>query len=213
MVGRGVDTSLFTPELRDDALRNAWFPDRPFKLLYVGRVSREKNLACLADSFRRLCATRRDVALVVVGDGPYRADMETELAGLPAHFTGIRRGLDLARIYASCDLFAFPSETDTLGNVVLEAQASGLPVLVSDKGGPKDCVSDGATGLVLRNMTPATLTTAIAQLLQQPEKLETMRRAATTHATSLSPELAYDQFWNMHTDCIRHTSEVAVEGL
>ena len=213
VVGRGVNTNLFTPELRDNSLRATWFPDRPVKLLYIGRISREKNLACLAGAFHELCRQRSDAALIVVGDGPYREEMENELAGLPAYFTGERSGTELARIYASCDLFVFPSETDTLGNVVLEAQASGLPVLVSNKGGPKDCVSDGVTGLVLKNMTPHALARAIARLIEQPDRLETMRCAASAHASSLSPEQSFDQFWNMHADCLHHASEVPVESL
>jgi glycosyltransferase involved in cell wall biosynthesis len=113
--------------------------------LYVGRVSEEKNLRLLA----RLFKSRSDVELMVVGDGPYRAEMESNLPG--ARFTGFLRGQDLSQAYASADFFVFPSETDTFGNVVLEAMSSGLPVLVSSGMGPKGLVTHGRNGFVCEN--------------------------------------------------------------
>src|SRR4029079_7441236 len=118
-------------------------------LLYCGRVSVEKSLPMLATAFRKLCGVRKDVALVVVGDGPYAAKMKAELADLPAYFLDFRDDRQLAPLYAGSDLFVFPSKTDTLGQAVMEAQACGLPAIVSNEGGPKETVADGVTGLVV----------------------------------------------------------------
>src|SRR5262249_17772261 len=117
-------------------------------LLYVGRISREKDLDLLADAFRRLRQEGAPVQLFVVGHGPYSEALAKSLP--EAIFTGYLKGAELAAAYASADIFVFPSTTDTFGNVILEAQASGLPVVVSDSGGPKELVVDKANGLITR---------------------------------------------------------------
>jgi glycosyltransferase involved in cell wall biosynthesis len=167
-------------------------------LLYVGRVSAEKNLSCLTDAFRRLCRRRRDIGLVVVGDGPYRARMERELKGLPAVFTGVQQGEDLSRTYASCDLFLFPSETDTFGVVIIEAQASGLPVMVSARGGPRDCMQEDVTGRVVRPMTPEALCAETEGLLNDPAAWMRMGQAARRHARTMTPAASFEAFWEPH---------------
>ena len=134
---RGVDTRKFSPEHRREPSRTT--------VLYVGRVSVEKNLPLLVRIFRR----RGDACLQVVGDGPFRKRMEQEAPN--AKFTGFLTGRELSRAYASADLFAFPSETDTFGNVVLEAMSSGLPVVVTDKMGPRELVEHGSNGFVASN--------------------------------------------------------------
>jgi glycosyltransferase involved in cell wall biosynthesis len=112
------------------------------KFLYVGRVSREKNLQLLADAFIELTDAGFSSNLIIVGDGAFRNDLERMLQGYPVLFTGFLSGDELSAVYASADVFVFPSATDTFGNVVLEAQASGLPVIVSDEGGPKELMID-----------------------------------------------------------------------
>jgi glycosyltransferase involved in cell wall biosynthesis len=198
VVGRGVKTDDFTPALRDPAWREQWGGDHPLKLLYVGRVSKEKNLETLTAAFRRLVPTRPDLCLVVVGDGPYREEMEASLAGLPAYFTGTLNGEDLARAYASCDLFVFPSKTDTFGRVVLEAQASGLPVIVSDEGGPRDAMVDQQTGVVVSGLNDERLAHAIDRLTDEPARHLRYRHAARRHASTLTPEASFQAFWKMH---------------
>jgi glycosyltransferase involved in cell wall biosynthesis len=148
------------------------------KLLYVGRVSREKNLELLADAYRLLLDQDVNVRLVIVGDGPYRTEMEGRLSGCPVLFTGYLDGEDLQNCYASADLFVFPSTTDTFGNVVLEAQASGLPVVVSDEGGPQELMIDGETGLIVRNISADSLVAAMVPLLKEPSRLSEMGRNA-----------------------------------
>ncbi len=209
VVGRGVRTENFSPQHRDLALRAEWGGARHDWLLYVGRISREKNLECLVETFRRLSAKRKDIGLVVAGDGPYRAEMEAALAGLPVIFTGVKRGEELARIYASADLFVFPSETDTFGVVLLEAQASGLPVIVSSEGGPKDCVIDGLTGSVIKPMNPANLARSIERMFLDRATLLEMRDSAREHALRQTPEKSFTAFWNLHTGAFAKMADVA----
>jgi glycosyltransferase involved in cell wall biosynthesis len=104
--------------------------------------------------------------------------MEERLAGYPVLFTGFLEGEELAGGYASADLFVFPSATDTFGNVVLEAQASGLPVIVSDQGGPKELMTDGETGVVVRAGSRKDLLDVILSFLAEPERIGAMGRNA-----------------------------------
>jgi glycosyltransferase involved in cell wall biosynthesis len=203
VVGRGVDPTAFSPERRDDALRAAWGTDYPCKLLYVGRVSEEKNMACLAEAYLRLHRTRPDVQLIVVGDGPYRETMEARLRDLPVVFTGLKTGEELQRIYASSDLFVFPSETDTLGVVVLEAQASGVSALVSGRGGPRHCIEPGTTGVVLEEMTPSALADTLAAVLADPARLRRMGGAARQHSRGFTLDRSFEGFWELHRLAVR----------
>lgn len=198
VVGRGIDTERFSPDHRDIALRTEWGGARHDWLLYVGRLSREKNLDCLIEAFRAVSARRADLGLVIVGDGPCRAELEEAARGMPVVFTGMRKGPELSRIYASCDLFVFPSETDTLGVVLLEAQASGLPVLVSSEGGPKDCMLHGETGHIVKPMNPGNLARSIEQILRDRPQHAEMGRRARAWALRHTPERSFDAFWNLH---------------
>lgn len=199
VVGRGVKSHRFHPRFRDGGLREAWGP-QPHKLLYVGRVSEEKNLDCLVYSFQQLCQRREDAQLVVVGDGPYLDTMKSKLRGFPVVFTGRQTGEDLQRIYASCDLFLFPSETDTFGVVLMEAQSSGVPVVVSGRGGTRHAMREGETGRVLRPMTPEALRREVEALLNDGPGLAAMKRRARRHAEANTQEKAFDTFWRFHQE-------------
>ncbi|MDR3566626.1 MAG: glycosyltransferase [Syntrophobacteraceae bacterium] len=202
---RGVDTVKFHPAKRDVALMKDRFKtcDGP-KILYVGRISKEKNLHLLAEAFKRLGKTRGDVELVIVGDGPFLKELKGLLAGTPAIFTGYREGEELATIYASCDLFAFPSATDTFGNVVLEAQASGLPVVVTDSGGPQENMLPDKTGRIAAAGDPQSLLEAIEFLLSDPARLKEMGKAARFHMENRSCERAFDATWQIYRSIARN---------
>lgn len=206
VVGRGIDPDLYSPSRRNISRRAAWGDVRADWLLYAGRLSAEKNLACLAAAFKQVAARRPGTGLVIAGDGPMRAELEAELRGLQVVFTGMCKGEELAEIYASADLFVFPSETDTLGVVLLEAQASGLPVLVSAEGGPKSCIVPDRTGRIVRPMNASNLARAIDGLLAEPHTRTAMGVAAREHAAGHSWQRSFSAFWNLH-----HREVVAAE--
>lgn len=146
VLARGVDTALFSPARRDAALRAHWgVGDQGLAVLYVGRLAPEKNLDLLARAFQAIAAHRPEAKLIVVGEGPLAARWRRDHPEFV--FCGARRGEDLAAHYASADLFLFPSLTETFGNVVLEAMASGLPLVGYDDAAVSECVEDGVNGL------------------------------------------------------------------
>lgn len=149
VVGRGVDLELFSPARRSQARRTAWGAgqEQPV-VLYVGRLAAEKNVQLVFDAFRAIRARARGARLVVVGDGPLRERLARQQPD--ALFAGLRRGAELAEHYASADLFLFPSLTDTFGNVVTEAMASGLLVLAYDCAAAQMHIRSGANGLTVR---------------------------------------------------------------
>ena len=156
----------------------------------MGRVSREKSLELLAEAFRALVDDGADVSLAVIGDGPYRGEMEQALSGYPALFTGYLQGEELQRAYASADLFVFPSATDTFGNVVLEAQASGLPVIVSDAGGPRELMIDGETGSVFPAGDKGEFLATLRRLTVERSKLPLMGKKARIFTLEKGPVAA-----------------------
>ena len=149
VVSRGVDTRLFDPSRRSNALREKWGAShRTPVLLYVGRLAAEKNLDLLLTAFEALSVASADARLVLVGEGPDRAELAQRCPG--AVFAGVRRGVDLAAHYASADIFLFPSITETFGNVVPEAMASGLAVVGFDYAAAGQLIRHGENGLLVR---------------------------------------------------------------
>lgn len=178
---RGMDTRRFSPAFRDAALRRTLGADDDTPvLLLVSRLVREKDLADLVEMDRLLRAREVRHRLVLVGDGPMRAELEERLPH--AHFAGHQTGEALARWYASGDVFVFPSTTETFGNVVTEALASGLPAVVVDRGGPPDQIEPGENGWIARANDPADLADRVASLLRDPEARARMARRAVASA-------------------------------
>jgi glycosyltransferase involved in cell wall biosynthesis len=153
----------------------------------VGRVSIEKNLDQLVPLFR----DRRDARLVVVGDGPYLKEMKSLLPH--ALYMGFLKGDDLSRAYASADIFIFPSTTDTFGNVVLEAMSSGLPVIVTDKMGPREMVKHGRTGFITRN--PHDMNEKLDILIKDRSKRLSMGSAARDYALTRSWDSVFEKLF------------------
>ncbi|MCA1960382.1 MAG: glycosyltransferase family 1 protein, partial [Desulfomonile sp.] len=197
---RGVDTSLFNPARRNGCFSEYGVEAGKITILYVGRVSKEKNLELLVRAFSKLSHSTKNVCLVVVGDGPYLNEMRRALEGTPAVFTGYLEGEALASVYASADLFVFPSTTDTFGNVVLEAQASGIPVIVTDSGGPQENIIPGKTGIVVKGDDEEGLLDGIRNMIADPERLRAMGRAARAYAEKRSFDRAFEATWKLYAD-------------
>ncbi len=168
---RGVDTSRFGPVLRERGARG-----ETIDVLYSGRVTREKGVDLLADAFLSAHARDPRLRLLLAGGGPEQDSLRERLGGL-ASFLGWLSGAELARAYASADIFLFPSRTDTFGQVILEAQASGLPVIAVAEGGPLSLIEDGVSGL-LREADPEALALALLELAGSPLRRERLARAA-----------------------------------
>jgi len=191
---RGLDTHLFHASKRNpDFWKTRGLRDGETGMLFVGRVSKEKNLDVLVAATRRLAESRVPVRPLIVGDGPYMGEMKRMLPD--AIFTGYLQGEDLAIAYASADIFVFPSTTDTFGNVVLEAQASGIPAIVSDVGGPRDLVHHGKDGFVTKALDSSELAGAIRRLVDDPSLRHHMGLAARGRVESRDWTEAFEKFW------------------
>jgi len=191
---RGLDTKLFHPTRRDPAFFEKFgAKNGQVRLLYVGRVSREKDLDLLAQAYRRLRAEGLSIQLCVVGHGPYSKEFSESLP--EALFIGYLTGKELATAYASADIFVFPSTTDTFGNVIIEAQASGVPVIVSDSGGPKELVENDCNGLITKSHDVEDLTRAIRELATNPERRKRMGDLARESVIDRTWPNAFRRFW------------------
>ncbi|MEF8888694.1 MAG: glycosyltransferase [Desulfohalobiaceae bacterium] len=194
-----IDTERFHPAKRNGFWKNRFRTEGDsFKLLYVGRISKERNLELLTEAFLQVSKERGDVRLVVVGEGPYLERMRRELSATKALFTGALYGEKLSQAYASSDLFLYPSSPDTLGHVVLEAQASGLPALVGDLGGAREHLLPGETGRVLPGGDPSAFARNILQLLEKPDTLAAMASNARRNMEKLSAETAFLRTWDIY---------------
>lgn len=196
MMRRGVDTNLFSPVKRERK-------DGLFTIGYVGRLTPEKDVRLLAELEKGLLASGiRGFRFVIVGTGSERAWLEQQMQA--THFAGVLKGEALARAYANMDLFIFPSRTDTFGNVVLEAQASGVPAIVSDQGGPKFIICDGKTGLVARSNSE--FLKAARSLISQPELHGQMRVASRELACRASWDNVFEQVWQAYELCVQRAA-------
>jgi phosphatidylinositol alpha 1,6-mannosyltransferase len=193
LMPRGVDTLAFSPEHRDRGDTRA-----PFVLGFCGRLSIEKNVFLLARIRSELLALGiTDFRFLIVGHGKEESWLRQNLPN--ADFTGVLRGHDLARAYANMDLFVFPSHTDTFGNVVLEALASGVPSVVTPDGGPRYIVRDGETGSIA---TDDGFTAAIANLIRDPELHAKMRLAARIYAQTASWDSVFEGVYRTYDEVL-----------
>lgn len=188
----GVDTELFRPAPAESRRGRATDP----VILYSGRLHRgEKGL----DRFNEVLAAIPGVRLLVVGDGPHRAELERDF-GSRAHFTGRLSGERLAAAYREADLFVFPSKHDTIGQVVMEALATGLPVVVTDAGGPQELVDHGVTGFVADDDA---FVPRVQQLVRSAELRTAMGRSARLAAEARSWTRVFDDLMDHYSRAAR----------
>lgn len=173
---RAVDAQRFHPSKHSARMRlrlSQGETEKPL-LLHVGRLSPEKDVA----SLRALMTAIPEARLAIVGDGPARHQLETHFAGTATYFAGYLAGDDLAAAYASADLFVIPSQTETLGLVILEAMAAGCPVVACRAGGVPDAIEDGVTGFLFEPSAPDGLVGAVRRALTRGAELEAIRNRA-----------------------------------
>ncbi|MGZ5116789.1 MAG: glycosyltransferase family 4 protein [Burkholderiales bacterium] len=184
-VGRGIDTQLFNPIRRSPRLRSSWgLREQDLAVIYVGRLAPEKNLALAVRAYERVRALRKDARMIWVGDGPARARLQS---AHPDHiYAGVQHGEELARHYASGDMFLFPSLTETFGNVTLEALASGLAVIAFDEAAAAQHARDGTTARLVPSGAEAAFIDAAAEVACEPALLARLRENASTTVVALS---------------------------
>lgn len=193
LMQRGVDTVLFSPAKRECG-------QRPLTIGYVGRLSPEKSVRVLRDIEQRLLAEGiQDFRILVVGDGHERGWLAENIRHV--EFTGVLFGEDLARAYANMDIFAFPSHTDTFGNVVLEAMASGVPSVVTSSGGPKYIVTHGVTGLVASDA--GEFLRQVLMLARDGELRQRMKVRAREFALCRHWDRIFEQVYDAYEYCLR----------
>ncbi len=178
---RGIDTDRFHPKRRSMTWRREQgIADDEVVLTVISRLVWEKGMALIPQIQDALKSRGIDAKLLIVGDGPARLNLEQALPD--AHFTGFLRGMELAAAYASGDVFVFPSDTETFGNVTLEAMASGLPTVCADAVGSRDLVDEGTTGALCPPSNVRAFADALAPLLTDADKRTAMGRAAHERA-------------------------------
>jgi glycosyltransferase involved in cell wall biosynthesis len=193
LMTRGVDTGKFSPAKKK-------VNDGKFRLGFVGRLRAEKNVRLLVDLEKELLkAGRNNFEFLIVGEGNERTYLEENLKH--ATFTGFLEGEQLSEAYANMDVFVFPSETDAFGNVAQEANASGVPAIVTNLGGPKFIVRHGETGYIAENL--ADFTKFSLDLMNDPEKLATMKVQARERAMSSSWDSVFESVYAAYDECIK----------
>jgi phosphatidylinositol alpha 1,6-mannosyltransferase len=197
----GVDIDLFNPLQRD---RTA----RPFTLGYVGRITVEKNIDWLVKLEAALCeAGQRNFRFLIVGQGAQELWLRQNLRH--AEFAGVLHGEELARAYANMDLFVFPSETDSFGNVVLEALASGVPTVVTNGGGPKFTLGQSGAGAIANDQQD--FIRQVGGLIRNRERLAEMSRAARIHAHRFSWDAIFDSMYDVHRHMITRELPLSID--
>lgn len=205
----GIDLSVFHPGPRDAALRRRFHLKPDGKVaLYAGRLSRDKDLDVLARAWlaAHACLAARGTAsvLLLAGEGPFRAGLERMLTPSAARFLGPLARADLAALYRSCDVLVTPSRTDTLGQCVMEALASGLPAVVSDAGGPATLVRDGETGVIVPSS--GSWDEALAHLLLDDARRARLSARAAEDARAWDFVHSLQDFWSVHEGVVARAS-------
>lgn len=198
---RGIDFNGFHPSNRTYELRRKMGIEDKIAFLYVGRVSFEKDLDILCKSYQTICQTYKErVTMVITGEGPYLEKCK-QMFPKDTIFTGYKKGKELKELYASCDIFTFPSSTETFGNVVLEAMASGIPIIGADAGGVGEIIKHRVTGLKFAERNAEQLTKYMAELIENYD----LREYLKTNGREYSMNRSWDKIFS---DLMEHYSEI-----
>lgn len=185
---RGVDCDMFTPHNHNSFIREKYNITKKYIFLYVGRLAPEKDLEILHEMINQMPSPlRENIHWLIVGDGPSRNIVDQwEKEHFNVTCAGYLSGEELASVYRDADLFVFPSTTETFGNVVLEAAASGLPAIVSNRGGVTEIVQDGVTGRICEAGNAASFIQSAVSMLDDPLLLQSMKLKARNYALTQS---------------------------
>ncbi len=198
--GRGINIKRYNPSWRDEKYMDALCGPGTFRVLFVSRLFWIKEIKTLVRIYRLLAKERPGIKMVITGDGPQQKYMEKRMPG--AVFTGKLIQQDLQRIYASSDVFVFPSVTETFGNVVLEALASGLPVVAAAEGGPKGIVQDGVTGFHATPKNERDFVTKIVRLADDPALKKRMSKKGVAYAQTQKWDILCSQMFKSYEDIL-----------
>ena len=202
VVSRGVDTSLFNMSKRDPDLRKAWgATDQSQVMISVGRMAPEKNLEQVLKTFEALKLLGTDLKLVMVGDGPLREQFQLKYPEII--FPGMLVQSELAKYYASADLFVFPSQTETFGNVTLEALASGIPVLAFDCAAARDWVKTGVNGWLVPENDPDGFARKAVEIFNTKNLLSQVTQSTRQQIVRLDWDQIAEQVESVLWDAIR----------
>jgi glycosyltransferase involved in cell wall biosynthesis len=206
--GRGIDSSHFSPSKRNSSIRTKYkIKDEEILLLYVGRISVEKDLDILFDAYREIQNAHNNIKLIVAGEGPLMGKFKTENPGVI--FTGYMKGEALAELYASSDIMTFPSSTETLGNVVLEAMASGIPVVGVNSGGVKENIIDGWNGIMCKPRNTASYYEGIKRFIENREYRLLLGENARHFALSKDWDQVFEKLVRDYSEMISSKKQIA----
>jgi glycosyltransferase involved in cell wall biosynthesis len=209
---RGVDLSRFSPERRNlgawetliDSYRENIKPPNGIRLTYMGRISKEKKLDQIIEGYPLLKKRFPTCSLTIIGHGPYSTTVQEKLSTYPdVYFTGMLSGEELPNLLADMDILLFPSTTDTFGNSVLEALASGVPCIVSDEGGPQEIVENHKSGLVFTRHSQEEFLNKIITLMEEPSLLSQFRINARERALEFTQERSVQKFWEFYLKTVQ----------
>ncbi len=210
IVPRGIDTQLFNPSKHSPGLREQWgATEQTTVMLYVGRLAAEKNLPLVVQSYEMAKKIRTDIKLVLVGDGPLMAELHNKYPDII--FAGFKTGEELAKHYASADMFIFASQTETFGNVTLEAMASGLSVVAFDHAAASELIISGENGMLASQNTDIHFEMAVQAILNNPFLMAETKINAVETARNFSWESIVERTESVFFDVINcHRSPVQI---
>ena len=211
VVPRGVDTTLFSPSKRKQSLRESWHAGpNDIVMLYVGRLAAEKNLNQVIQTYLMAKVALPGTQLVLVGDGPLRQELQE--AHKDVVFAGFQTGESLASHYASADMFVFASQTETFGNVTLEAMASGLAVVAFDHAAAGELIKSGINGMLASHDSGVHFEMAAQALLNNPELMRYVRQQAVSTALDMGWDKIVQKTESVLQDVLQQREQVFVSA-